>query len=723
MIEIHEKGMLANLIDWIAAKTFFRFLYYPNCYRLIEARPPPYQETRDALVILKKAVVSALRQFVKTGTLALVKAIRAAIIVGTMCAASAVGLTRPRIEPTALQLSTNDASNREQALLVAAASKAREAEAAGTRQLKRKATNQISEIPRYKRGFVWEKPSSSSRLSPSALATETARPLASPPSHLVHDPSIQSTLHAMRDFIRVETPFNVDRFEALLYDHPNQPFVKSVMDSLRYGFWPFDEGNWKDDRDDVVLNYSSEEVDFKAIRDFRDDEIRARHWSDPLPSNTFKLLPGMKISPIFVVWQHGKPRVVTDHTASGLNDCIPRPEAKVHYDDMRTFGQVIFNAKHAHPHETLVTWKSDVSSAFLNLPAHPIYQLRQVVDVDGTLRIIHRLVFGNRASPRCWCSVAGLMCWLGIKKFDVKDLHDFMDDFFSWAIATDLVFYKGVSRPRPQARLLMLWDEIGCPWKDKKQEFGTELKIIGFYVDINRGTLTLSDNSISDILDVIRAFLATPGRRPSLCEWLRVGGHLNWVFNVLPLGRPALGEFYKKISGKSLMNAGVALNADVVRNFEWLIDVIPKAIGVHFVAATHWDDHEANLVLWTDASLRLGLGFVYATRGFVYAISPSSTKEKVDIFFLELLAILSAIHHIALFRHPPKKVLLWTDSLDSVAAYSSLRASESMHNSVLLALAGVLLETGMDLRIRHIAGKVNTKADLLSRLMIDEYYR
>jgi len=110
-------------------------------------------------------------------------------------------------------------------------------------------------------------------------------------------------------------------------------------------------------------------------------------------------------------------------------------------------------------------------------------------------------------------------------------------------------------------------------------------------------------------------------------------------------------------------------------------------------------------------------------RGFAYAISLVNTKEKIDIFFLELVAILSVVHHIVLFPNPPKKVLLWTDSLDSVASYSSLHASESLHNSVLLALAGILLQTGMDLRIRHIAGKVNIKADLLSRLMIDKYYR
>ena len=415
--------------------------------------------------------------------------------------------------------------------------------------------------------------------------------------------------------------------------------------------------------------------------------------------------------------------IITDHTASGLNEHIPRSEAKVLYDDMRSFGQVIFNAKRAHPHHDLVTWKSDVSSAFLNLPAHPIYQLRQIVEVEGAWHLIRRLVFGNRASPRCWCSVSGLMCWIGIRKFGISDLHDFMDDFFSWGTASDLILYKGISRPRPQARLLMLWDEIGCPWKEKKQEYGLQLKIIGFYVDINRGTLTLTDESVADVLSTVRAFLASPGRRPSLHEWLRVGGHLNWVFNVLPLGKPALGEFYRKIAGKNLMNAGIALNAEVVRNLEWLIDVIPRAVGVHFVNASHWDDQEADLVLWTNASLHLGLAFVSARRGFTYSLSSSNVKEKIDVFFLELVAILSAVHHAALFPCPPKKLLLWTKSLDSVAAYSSLRASQPLHTSVLLALAGILLETGIDLRIRLAAEKENIRADLLSRLMIDEFHR
>jgi hypothetical protein len=58
-----------------------------------------------------------------------------------------------------------------------------------------------------------------------------------------------------------------------------------------------------------------------------------------------ELLPGMKVSPMFVVWQHGKPHVVMDHSASGLNDGIPKDEAHVKYDDMRSFGWTLHDAK------------------------------------------------------------------------------------------------------------------------------------------------------------------------------------------------------------------------------------------------------------------------------------------------------------------------------------------------------------------------------------------
>ena len=87
------------------------------------------------------------------------------------------------------------------------------------------------------------------------------------------------------------------------------------------------------------------------------------------------------------------------------------------------------------------------------------------------------------------------------------------------------------------------------------------------------------------------------------------------------------------------------------------------------------------------------------------------------------MAIVSAIHHAGSLDRPPHRLLIWTDSLDSVVVLNSLHATESLHNAPLLAIASIILHTGMDLRVRFIEGKLNTRADMLSRLLVDEYQR
>lgn len=289
------------------------------------------------------------------------------------------------------------------------------------RPLKRKA-GEFNELPRFKRGYGWA--DSKSSISPSLLDTLTAKPLPRPPSHLINDPVIQHALLKHADDIKVETPFDIDKFESLVIDHPNRPFVESVLMGLREGFWPLDDGEWKIELEEVTDNYPASPEDLEEIRKFRDKECGTDHWSGEIS----ELLPGMKISPMFVVHQDGKARVVTDHSGSGVNAGIHRDDAKVVYDDMHSFGQTMRDAKAANPNCRLVVFKDDVASAFLNLPAHPIWQLRQVVSVDGKLYMVRRLVFGNRASPKIWCSVSGLMCWVAVEKLGIDGLKVYMDD-------------------------------------------------------------------------------------------------------------------------------------------------------------------------------------------------------------------------------------------------------------------------------------------------------
>jgi hypothetical protein len=298
-----------------------------------------------------------------------------------------------------------------------------------------------------------------------------------------------------------------------------------------------------------------------------------------------------------------------------------------------------------------------------------------------------------------------------------------MDDFFGWDHASNLIFFRGQWRPKRQVQLLIFWDHIQCPFDDLKQEHGSPLKIIGFWVDINRGTISLSPDSIDEIISKIDSFLSSPSRQQPLREWQRLAGHLNWLLNVLPWGRPALSELYRKISGKTKPSEKIFLNATVHSDLQWLADTIPKAIGVRFLNEGLWLDRDADVSVWTDANLKDALAFSFSNNSFVYQLKPPPSAIKIDIFFLELVAILSAIHHLACQTHPPRRLLLFTDSLDSVAIFNSLSASETLHNGPLLAVAKIILQSGIDLRVRHVEGKQNIRADLLSRLLLDEYRR
>jgi hypothetical protein len=237
-------------------------------------------------------------------------------------------------------------------------------------------------------------------------------------------------------------------------------------------------------------------------------------------------------------------------------------------------------------------------------------------------------------------------------KLDIAGLHVYMDDYFDWDFQDSMLRYRGVLRPHKQIQLLVLWEAIGCPFNDAKQLSGSPLKIIGFWVNVNVGTISLDPSSISSLTTSIQTFLGTPSRQPPLRDWWRLAGHLNWLLNVLPWGRPALTKLYRKMAGKTQGRSGVFINAEVRRDLLWLSDTIPVSIGVRFMDEGMWEDKDADMVIWTDASLHGALSFVTPGNGWVYKLRKPPPGVKVNIFFLELCAILSAITH-ELHSTPP----------------------------------------------------------------------
>ncbi|KAL0564201.1 hypothetical protein V5O48_017855, partial [Marasmius crinis-equi] len=211
----------------------------------------------------------------------------------------------------------------------------------------------------------WADPSSPP-ISPAVINFETALPPPDPPAHLYLDSAIQAALAAYGSLhIKVDSPFNVSAFLNLLHRHVNLPLIDSVEKGFHFSFWPYDDGDWKIEPNRFTDNYTSDKRDLSASCEYAAKERDKAHWSPEI----LDLLPGMVVSPMFVVWQ-------------GKGATKPMRHAKL-----------------SHPGKSFVCFKSDVQGAFLNLPAHPLWQLRQVVVVDGKFFTVRRIMLGTRVSP------------------------------------------------------------------------------------------------------------------------------------------------------------------------------------------------------------------------------------------------------------------------------------------------------------------------------------
>ncbi|KAJ4467048.1 hypothetical protein J3R30DRAFT_3850302, partial [Lentinula aciculospora] len=185
--------------------------------------------------------------------------------------------------------------------------------------------------------------------------------------------------------------------------------------------------------------------------------------------------------------------------------------------------------------------------------------------------------------------------------------------------------------------------------------------------------------------------------------------------NVLPWGHPALSEMNSKVSSKDGMKLGVPINVAVRERLSWFRDVIPHSVGVHLLSDGTWKDYDVDMVLWCNAS-KVRLGFCYAGNGFFYELSLEDGSPLVDIFFLELLAILSALDFVSHLQSPPEQVLIYSDNLDSVNTFNPIAVKNASHNAPLLTACGIILCSGVDPQVRHIPRKENVRADSLSWL-------
>ena len=409
----------------------------------------------------------------------------------------------------------------------------------------------------------------------------TAAPLPGPPKNELQNKAARKTISQNPELFDVVTPIKADVLREHLKDHPNQPYVKTVIRGLKKGFWP-----WADTTDLPTTHdgsgqrsppTSGDRANF--IQQQAEDEMHLGRWSKPFGD---KLLPGMHASPISAVPKStpGKYRLVVDQSRGphSLNSTIAKSQVKVKLDNIHDLGSKLLAVRKKHPDRKIRLWKSDVKSAYRQLPVHPLWQIKQAVPVDGQYHIDRCNTFGNRGGGWNWDRFISLVNWVGIEKKGVSDLLGYVDDNFGWEFEGKNEYYEPYKKkmPKKQVKLLKLWDEIGIPHDEEKQLSGPSLRILGYDVDANKMTVNVPDEKKEKVVQLLRSH-AQEGKPYTIKDLQTAVGSVNSTLSLYPQIRPGLRVLFDEMAKQEPGTTKLMVTNDVARTLSGLANFLENA--------------------------------------------------------------------------------------------------------------------------------------------------
>jgi hypothetical protein len=579
--------------------------------------------------------------------------------------------------------------------------------------------------PKYLRYNIWDP--EGNLATTTAEWTEQAKPLPRPSSEQLMHPVMRATIMAHPELFTIITPIKIEVFEHLLQDHPNQPFVKSVCDGLRYGFWPWAD-IWKPGYPDE-LDLSQPQTDpsrAKFLDDQRHHEINKGRYSRSIGSS---LLPGMYCMPIYAVPKpHStKLRLVNDHSASkySLNSMVDHDQVTGYpMDNLAQFAEGLVKLGHDHDDISIskVLWKSDIKAAYRICPLHPFWQLKQGVRVESDLHIDRCIAFGSSASPAIFIALNSLVTWIAKYKRGISFIMTYLDDSSGCTWRDDISYYPpyGKHMPTPQVQLLTLWDDLGIPHEERKQISGPSIPIIGIQVDPNEMTYTLPEDSREKLIEELEDWITRKGKRNVRC-WQQLAGWINWCLNVYPLLRPALSNVYEKLRLQKNQNGSIWINNAVRHDLQWALDKVRSSTGLYLLSSVSWPADTATSTIYCDACPS-GMGFWYPNLGLAFFSETPSVGDANLIFYFEALCVLCALRDACLRAGSFGRFLIYTDNLNTVDIFSSLRALPA-YNILLREAVDLMMAGNHELRVLHVPGDKNQVADALSRNDFDRAVR
>ena len=436
-------------------------------------------------------------------------------------------------------------------------------------------------------------------------------------------------------------------------------------------------------------------------------------------------------------------RIVVDTSMTGLNDSINKSDMS-----LPSLSSILNSIK-----QGWVACTYDLTSGFYQLP------LRQ----DMANFVCIRLPNGDCGRFRFICF--GLKCAPFLFQGTMMDIRNllikhniiectilvYIDDFLL-AAESEII----LSQNREAFEKFMEWAGLLLN-PDKKSEISSRFTVIGYEIDTADLWVSIPIDKFAKRRDLLDNLINT-----EICDWStfqKVAGKLNHLAIVTPGGRHFMNPWWKimkdtiqkwQLSNPKSSQPPPCLsiklhNSEIKESLAWWQQVVkadkPPRRNIfvrndgfldvfspdffHLFGEQHGlHDHvlsyvERNIIaLITSDASAVGGGWFFNNqqRGFSYMWGPSTAFASSN--FRELLAVELACDSMSAdWLAAIQGVWVRSDNITTVSALNKLRSDSNNIHESMKRISRWLIRHKIDIAATHIPGKLNTKADALSRVM------
>jgi hypothetical protein len=350
---------------------------------------------------------------------------------------------------------------------------------------------------------------------------------------------------------------------------------------------------------------------------------------------------------------------------------------------------------------------ADIKSAFKHIPVRPEDVPLLGFEWRGKYYFELALPFGLRSAPGIYDRLGSALEWI-MNQFAGSQLTArFVDDFpFGASVASD-----------PNAAIdhfIELCRALGIQLSQNKIIRGETTAI---YLGIEIDTIAQEARLPADKLDALRQLLQSwlHKNKATLRELQQLGGKLEWSSAVVPPGRTYTQHVYRLVTKMHRKHHHIRIPA-----------VVREDIAAWLYFLNHWNGVSMlarpalSHTIATDASSLLGGGGYYAETGERFHIAwdahhtSPSTDDALHNTIKELYCVVMAA---ACFgpRWKGHAVTILCDNTGAVDTIHSRSTRQPDMLQLIRLLIHIEVEFDMQILAKHIPGKQNTIADMISR--------